>query len=100
MSVVIPAYNVAEFIGETLDSVAAQKFRDFEVIVVNDGSPDTVSLERAIRPHRENIIYIKQASLGAGARERLKARLRNSLPRREDGSIPLKARAWAIKAIA
>ena len=67
VSVVIPAYNVAEFIGDTLESVAAQKFRDFEVIVVNDGSPDTVAFERAIRPHRENIIYIKQASLGAGA---------------------------------
>ena len=40
------------------------------------------------------------ASLDPEARERLKAQLRNSLPRREDGSIPLKARAWAIKAIA
>jgi len=67
VSIIIPAYNVAEFIGETLDSVAAQKFRDYEVIVVNDGSPDTVAFERAIRQHRENIIYIKQPSLGAGA---------------------------------
>lgn len=67
VSVIIPAYNVAEFINEALDSVAAQKFRDLEIIVVNDGSPDTVALERTLRPHRENIIYIKQASLGAGA---------------------------------
>ncbi len=66
VSVVIPAYNVAAFISETLDSVAAQKFRDIEVIVVNDGSPDTVAFERAIQQHRENIIYIKQANLGAG----------------------------------
>ena len=67
VSVIIPAYNVAEFINETLESVTAQKFRDLEVIVVNDGSPDTIALERSLRPHRENIIYIKQASLGAGA---------------------------------
>ncbi|MCC6824647.1 MAG: glycosyltransferase family 2 protein [Acidobacteria bacterium] len=67
VSVVIPAYNVAEFIGETLESVAAQRFRDHEVIVVNDGSPDTAAFERAIQPHRENIIYIKQPSQGAGA---------------------------------
>ena len=40
------------------------------------------------------------ASLDPEARERLKAQLRNSLPRHEDGSILLKARAWAIKAIA
>ena len=38
------------------------------------------------------------ASLDADARHRLKERLRESLPRRGDGSIPLTARAWAIKA--
>jgi hypothetical protein len=40
VSVIIPAYNVAAFIRETLASVFAQTFTDFEVIVVNDGSPD------------------------------------------------------------
>lgn len=40
------------------------------------------------------------ASLDPEARQRLKEKLDDSLPRREDGSIPLKARAWAIKAIA
>ena len=34
VSIVIPAYNSAEFIGETLDSVAAQKFREYEVVLV------------------------------------------------------------------
>lgn len=67
VSVIIPAYNVAEYISETLDSVKAQKFRDLEIIVVNDGSPDTVSLERSIRPHMADIVYIKQPNLGAGA---------------------------------
>jgi SAM-dependent methyltransferase len=37
-------------------------------------------------------------SLDADARQRLKDRLRDSLPRGEDGSIPLKIRAWAVKA--
>ena len=41
ISVVIPAYNVAPFINETLESVFAQTFTDYEVIVVNDGSSDT-----------------------------------------------------------
>jgi ubiquinone/menaquinone biosynthesis C-methylase UbiE len=38
-------------------------------------------------------------SLDADARQRLKERLRDSLPRGKDGSIPLKTRAWAIKAM-
>ncbi len=37
-------------------------------------------------------------SLPADAQQRLKEKLHESLPRREDGSIPLKARAWAVKA--
>ena len=38
------------------------------------------------------------ASLDPEARQRLKDKLSGTLPRRQDGSIPLKARAWAIKA--
>lgn len=66
VSIVIPAYNVATYIDETLKSVAAQRFRNFEIIVVNDGSPDTPALERALIPHRSNIIYVTQPNFGAG----------------------------------
>ncbi len=40
VSVVIPCYNVAEYVGATLDSVIAQSYTDWEVIAVNDGSKD------------------------------------------------------------
>ena len=40
VSIVVPAWNAAAFIGRTLATVAAQTFRDFEVIVVDDGSAD------------------------------------------------------------
>ena len=66
VSVVIPAYNSADTIEEALKSVLAQKFREHEIIVVNDGSPDTEKFERAIRAHLEDIIYIRQRNSGAG----------------------------------
>ncbi|MBB3119608.1 glycosyltransferase family 2 protein [Pseudoduganella violacea] len=45
ISVVMPAYNAAAFLQEAIDSILAQTFTDFELIVINDGSTDaTVSL--------------------------------------------------------
>lgn len=40
VSVVLPCYNAHRFLGQALDSVRAQTFRDFEVIVIDDGSTD------------------------------------------------------------
>ncbi|MDQ3686916.1 MAG: glycosyltransferase family 2 protein [Acidobacteriota bacterium] len=69
VSVIIPAYNAAAFIGETLASVFAQTFTDYEVVVVNDGSPDTPELEKVIAPWRDRINYIVQENRGlSGAR--------------------------------
>jgi hypothetical protein len=67
ISVVVPAYNTAEFIAETLASVLAQTFTDYEVIVVNDGSPDTPELERVLEPFRARIQYIVQTNRGLSA---------------------------------
>jgi glycosyltransferase involved in cell wall biosynthesis len=60
VSVIIPAFNVAAYIAEALASVFEQSYTDFEVIVVNDGSPDTEELEAAIEPFRSRILYLKQ----------------------------------------
>lgn len=43
-SILVPVYNVEKFLRESLDSIVAQTFKDFEVICVNDGSTDN-SLE-------------------------------------------------------
>lgn len=51
LSVIIPAYNVAGYIGECLDSVVNQTYRDLEIIVVNDGSTDDT---RAVISRYEN----------------------------------------------
>jgi glycosyltransferase involved in cell wall biosynthesis len=69
VSVIMPSYNTATLIAESLDSVFAQDYKDFEVIVINDGSPDTPELERVLEPYRERIVYLKQENRRAcGAR--------------------------------
>jgi len=40
VSVILPCYNVAEYIGTAIDSLKAQTFENFEALVVNDGSTD------------------------------------------------------------
>jgi O-antigen/teichoic acid export membrane protein/GT2 family glycosyltransferase/2-polyprenyl-3-methyl-5-hydroxy-6-metoxy-1,4-benzoquinol methylase len=67
VSVIMPAYCMAEFIGAAIGSVLNQTFNDFEIIVVNDGSPDTIELERALEPYREHIVYVEQANRGCSA---------------------------------
>ena len=71
VSVVIPAYNCVKTIEETLSSALTQKFREHEIIVINDGSPDTDRLERVIRNYLEDIVYIRQRNSGAGVARNL-----------------------------
>jgi glycosyltransferase involved in cell wall biosynthesis len=69
VSVIVPAYNTAPYIAETIASIRAQTFTDYEIVVVNDGSPDTPALEAALAPYRDHIHYIVQENRGlSGAR--------------------------------
>ena len=71
VSVIIPAYNIATTVFETLDSVLSQTFKSFEIVLVNDGSKDTAELEDALKPYFDNIVYGKQENLGASAARNL-----------------------------
>ena len=42
ISVILPCYNVAQYIERAMDSIFMQDFSDYEVILVNDGSPDNL----------------------------------------------------------
>ena len=67
VSVIVPCYNNASTVGETLDSLKAQTLPEWEAVVVNDGSRDK-SLE-VIRSHAsadQRIRHISQENLGLG----------------------------------
>ena len=67
VSVVITTYNQAAFIAQTLDSVFAQTYESYEVIVIDDGSSDDTPAR--IEPFEPRITYVRQKNLGvAGAR--------------------------------
>ncbi|MBI5963252.1 MAG: glycosyltransferase family 2 protein [Chloroflexi bacterium] len=67
VTVIIPAYNRAELIGEALNSIFAQTYQNFEVIIVDDGSTDDTA--RVLKPLAEAgaIRYIHQENLGVSA---------------------------------
>src|SRR5829696_8011365 len=67
VTVVIPAYNAARYIGQALDSIKAQTVSDYEVIVVNDGSDDREELERVLHSHPLSIVYLSQENRGVSA---------------------------------
>jgi glycosyltransferase involved in cell wall biosynthesis len=57
ISVIISAYNSSQYILEALDSVFAQSFTDFEVIVVDDGSTDDTRQKIHNYPHAIRYFY-------------------------------------------
>ena len=68
VSVVIPAFNAESVIGETLGSVRAQTFRDFEVIVVDDGSRDgTADIVRRFCEKDPRFCLLEQGNRGTSA---------------------------------
>ncbi|MCW5248934.1 bifunctional glycosyltransferase/CDP-glycerol:glycerophosphate glycerophosphotransferase [Streptomyces sp. SHP 1-2] len=68
LSVIVPIYDVERYLPDCLDSLAAQTFRDFEVLMVDDGSPDgsaDIAAEYASRDPRFKLIRKENGGLGA-----------------------------------
>jgi glycosyltransferase involved in cell wall biosynthesis len=67
VSIIMPAFNVATYISSAIESVLSQSFTDYEIIVINDGSPDTVELEKSLLPYIDNLIYVDQKHGGVAS---------------------------------
>ncbi len=63
-SIIIPAYNAVATIAETLESIRIQRFQDFEVIVVDDGSTDETGV---VVQNYEEVQYVFQPNQGPGS---------------------------------
>lgn len=67
VSVIIPAYKHAHLIGATIDSVLEQGHADWEMIVINDGSPDDTAAAVAPYLGDPRIRYLEQENQGQSA---------------------------------
>ena len=65
VTVIIPAYNAGRTITAALQSVFAQTYRDFDVIVVDDGSTDDTALR--VAEWGDRVTYVRQANGGPGS---------------------------------
>ena len=64
-SFIVPAYNTEKYIDKCLKSIFSNTYKNFEVIIVNDGSTDKTEdiINKYIKKY-DNIIYIKQKNMG------------------------------------
>ncbi|MBD0310538.1 MAG: glycosyltransferase family 2 protein, partial [Microcoleus sp. T1-bin1] len=65
VSVIIPAYNGSRYIAQAVESVISQTYKNWEIIVVDDGSTDDT--RQALQPYFDKIRYVYQENRGVAA---------------------------------
>ncbi|HVN24637.1 MAG TPA: glycosyltransferase family A protein [Syntrophorhabdales bacterium] len=102
VSVIIPCFNDGTYIDETVDSVLAQTYQDFEIIIVNDGSTDPRTNDILSNYSRPNTRVIQTTNQGASnARNRAieEARGEFMLPLDADDKIGTEYLEEAVKVL-
>ena len=67
VSVVIPCYNHGQYLDEAVDSILKQSYQDFEIIIVNDGSTDPLTIEKLRNYHKSKTTVIHTENCGPAA---------------------------------
>ena len=69
VSVVMPAYNAEEYIGEAIESILAQTYKDFEFIIVDDGSKDRTKeiINEYTKKDNRIKVFVQEKNLGISA---------------------------------
>lgn len=67
-SILIPAYNVAKYIEDCIESIKKQTFSNFECIIVDDGSTDTTRIViESLVENDSRFVFIHQENRGVSA---------------------------------
>jgi glycosyltransferase involved in cell wall biosynthesis len=66
LTVITPAYNAGAFLQETIDSVLEQDYRDFDCIVIDDGSTD--GTPQLLERYRGRLMAVRHETAASSAR--------------------------------
>lgn len=67
VSIIIPVYNGANYLGEAIESALAQTYKNIEVLVVNDGSADGGATEKIVKSYGDRIRYFYKENGGVAS---------------------------------
>lgn len=64
VSVIMPVYNMTEFVGQSINSILQQSFSDFELIVIDDASED--GTDTVVQSYKDRQIIFERNSCNVG----------------------------------